>query len=201
MTNLNKPLGYDPIAETAFGSTSTYHPVYQTLTDIISPNSVADLGCRVGYLISIFKENGASVIGFDVFEYNKNSCQPNIKDNFVVCDLRKPFPKEYTTTKYDLIVSTEVGEHIDPEHSITYLQNIKSLMHKESKLLISWSPDGNDIQHVNALSKEDFHFHMNNNGFKHCNELTEKFWSLGISYGIGNELPWYFTGNISVWEI
>ena len=201
MKELEKPIGYDPIAETAFGNTSTYYPVYKTLTEIIPINSVADLGCRVGYLISIFKENGASVLGFDVFEYNKTSCQPNIKDNFIVYDLRNPIPKQYTNTKYDLIVSTEVGEHIDPEHSTQYLNNIKSLMHEDSKLLISWSPDGGDIQHVNALSKEEFHKHMKNNNFKYCNVLTDKFQTLGRSNNIANELPWYFTGNISLWEI
>ena len=201
MKELNKPMGYDPLAETSFGNSSTYHPVYKTLTEILSINSVVDLGCRVGYLISIFKENGASVLGFDIFDYNKESCQPNIKDDFIVCDLRIPIPEQYTNTKYDLIVSTEVGEHIDPEYSISYLQNIKSLMHKDSKVLISWSPDGNDVQHVNALSRDDFHEHMRNNGFKYCDDLTNKFLTLGISYGIGNELPWYFTGNISIWEI
>ena len=177
MKELEKPIGYDPIAETAFGNTSTYYPVYKTLTEIIPINSVADLGCRVGYLISIFKENGASVLGFDVFEYNKTSCQPNIKDNFIVYDLRNPIPKQYTNTKYDLIVSTEVGEHIDPEHSTQYLNNIKSLMH------------------------EEFHKHMKNNNFKYCNVLTDKFQTLGRSNNIANELPWYFTGNISLWEI
>lgn len=201
MRELEKPIGYDPIAETAFGNTSTYHPVYKTLTEILPINSVADLGCRVGYLISIFKENGASVLGFDVFDYNKESCQPNIKDNFVVCDLRIPISEQYSNTKYDLVVSTEVGEHIDPEYSISYLQNIKSLMHKDSKVLISWSPDGSDIQHVNALNKEEFHKHMKNNNFKYCKNLTERFLYLGNSNGIGRELPWYFTGNISIWEI
>ena len=119
----------------------------------------------------------------------------------MVCDLRNPIPEQYTNTKYDLIVSTEVGEHIDPEYSIPYLQNIKSLMHKDSKVLISWSPDGSDIQHVNALNKEEFHKHMENNNFKYCKNLTERFLYLGNSNGIGRELPWYFTGNISIWEI
>ena len=74
-------------------------------------------------------------------------------------------------------------------------------MHKDSKVLISWSPDGSDIQHVNALNKEEFHKHMENNNFKYCKNLTERFLYLGNSNGIGRELPWYFTGNISIWEI
>lgn len=201
MKELKKPIGYNPIAETTFGNFSTYYPVYKTLTEILSIDSVADLGCRVGYLISIFKENGTSVLGFDVFDYNKESCPSNIKDNFIVHDLRTPIPEQYINTKYDLIVSTEVGEHIDPEYSISYLQNIKSLMHKDSKVLISWSPDGSDIQHVNALNKEEFYKHMENNNFKYCPNLTERFLYLGNSNGIGRELPWYFTGNISIWGI
>ena len=188
MEKLEKPIGYDPIAETAFGNNATYLPVYKTLTEILSINSVADLGCRVGYLISIFKENGISVLGVDIFDYNKQSCQSNIKDNFIVHDLRTSLPNQYTNTKYDLIVSTEVGEHIDSQYSNQYLKNIKSLMHKDSKVLISWSPDGSDIQHVNALTRDDFHEHMKINGFEYCNDLTNTFLTLGKSYGIGNEL-------------
>lgn len=200
MLNLNE-LGYVPADETGFGSIETYRPVYNALETLISPKSVADLGCRVGYLISLFKSNNIPVIGFDVFEYNKEACQDNIKEDFFIHDLRNPIPEQHTLTKYDLIVSTEVGEHIDPDYSIDYLNNIKSLMHDTSKLLISWSPDGSDAQHVHALSKEDFHKHMINNGFSICDELTNEFLTIGNTNGIRDNLPWYFSGNISIWKI
>lgn len=189
---------YDEQAETGFGNLEYYKPIYEILNEIVSPDSVADLGCRTGYLISNFKDNGADVLGVDYFEYNKKRAHGNIQDDFIIHDLRTPLT---VNKKYDLVVSTEVGEHIDKEYEIQYLDNIKSLMHENSKLIISWSPDGSDDQHLNALSKEQFIKLLTDNGLKINKDLTSEFLIKSGKTTIVSNFNWYFFGNISLWEL
>lgn len=188
---------YNKDEEINFLSKDLYIPMYESILKVFAPvASIADLGCRVGHLISIFKErNNIDVLGVDYFSWNKENASDNIKDNFIVHDLRDVLN---INKKYHIIVSTEVGEHIDSMYSNVYLENIKNLMYSNSKLIISWAPGEKSKQHLNPLEKEEFENLMISNGFsKNANETNE------LAYWCGqyNVFYWYLTSNLSVWEI
>ena len=196
---INIDAAYNPHNETSCLAKEQYVPVYNVINELLSPTSVADLGCRVGHLITLFKEkNNIDVLGVDYFQWNKDAADNLIKDQFLVHDLRDPLKLEKT---YDVVVSTEVGEHIDKAYSVAYLENIKSVMTKTSRLVMTWAPGVPCDQHLNPLERADFFNHMQSNGFNLKDELTSKAVSLAAEYGVFNTFHWYHTGNLSVWQL
>ena len=154
-----------------------YEPVYDIISKIFNPSSIADLGCRVGHLISHFKQKqNLDVVGVDYFKYDY--LQDNIKPHFIQHDLRDPIASAINK-KYDIIVSTEVAEHIDPNYEHIYIRNLKHLMHEKSKLIISWSKGGVNHQHFNPKSPIEFKQTMESYNFlpleEESNEIIEYF--------------------------
>jgi cyclopropane fatty-acyl-phospholipid synthase-like methyltransferase len=190
---------YSPEEESTCLSRDQYLSMYNTINQLFTPTSIADIGCRVGHLISLFKEkNNIPVFGLDYFLYNKEAAYDNIKEDFLIHDLRTPL--NLNPSPYDVIISTEVGEHIEKEYSNIYLDSIKKFMGKDSNLIMTWSPQGGH-QHFNPLSRDSFFSHMENNGFILNIPLTTKLVETAKSYNVQNPFYWYFTGNLSVWNI
>lgn len=196
---INIDAAYDPKNETSCLTKEQYRPVYNVINELLSPKSIADLGCRVGHLITLFKEsNDIDVLGVDYFQWNKDAADNTIKDQFLVHDLRDPLKLKKT---YDVVVSTEVGEHIDKAYSVAYIENIKSVMTKTSRLVMTWAPGAPCDQHLNPLERDDFYNLMRSNGFVLNEELTSKAIELANKYGVFNTFHWYRTGNLSVWQL
>ena len=199
MEKINIDAAYDPQNETSCLSKAQYKPIYNVINQLLSPTSIADLGCRVGHLITLFKENNSiDVLGVDYFQWNKEAADNIIKDQFLVHDLRDPLKLKKT---YDVVVSTEVGEHIDKAYSAVYLENIKSVMTSSSRLFMTWAPGAPSDQHLNPLEKVDFYNLMNSSGFILNEELTSKAIALAEECGVFNTFHWYRTGNLSVWHL
>jgi cyclopropane fatty-acyl-phospholipid synthase-like methyltransferase len=189
---------YDKNSETSCLSEKQYEPFYNALVTVFNPKSVADMGCRVGHIISLFHKNRASdILGVDYFEWNKEAAASRIQDFFIIGDLRDKLDIE---KKYDLVISTEVGEHIDSSHVTTYLDNLKSALNDSGNLVISWSPQL-DPQHLNPLSKKDFFDLMTRHGFDFNSNLTDSLIQECENNGVFNTFFWYKTGNLSVWKI
>ena len=195
MKKINIDKIYNRDEEVNFIPRNDYLSIYQGIEEVFSPKSLADMGCRCGHLISLFKEhNGGEVLGVDYFNWNKEASDPSIQDNFLVWDLRDPLPNSYPT--YDVVISTEVAEHIDPDYTLNYLNNLKSLMGGDSKLIISWSGGAKGTQHLNPLEQEDFFNFLSQNGLEVDAILTTQFRN-SIK---DTPLYWYLSSSISVWN-
>lgn len=142
-------------------------------------SSLFDAGCRDGKLLEQVKIKHPNIFirGCDYFKFAIDACDKSIKNDVFIWDLRDPFI-EYK--KYDLVISTEVAEHIDKDYCSVYLNNLKNLLNKY--LIITWSNSGGEnnkecdqhTQHLNPLTKEQYHEVMKNNGFKFEKNLTNK---------------------------
>src|SRR4051812_1103405 len=87
------------------------HAIVPILLHLIRPKTVVDVGCGRGEWLSVFREHGISVRGFDgVYVDRARLFIP--EDCFAVCDLSKPFHME---VRGDLACCLEVAEHL-PEH-------------------------------------------------------------------------------------
>lgn len=95
------------------------------LSEIFTPNSVADLGCGRGTWLKAFGESGATkLVGFDG---NWNSQEQMIDEaiTFTPADLNKPLSN--SIDRFDLAVSLEVAEHLKKESSVIFVRNLTSL--------------------------------------------------------------------------
>ena len=103
--------------------------------------SVVDFGCgRCEYIGNIKKA------GFDAQGYDGNPYTPQISNGVAgVLDLTE---KHDLGRKYDWVQSLEVGEHIPPEKTATFVDNLAR--HAEKGIVISWAIIGqNGFYHVN----------------------------------------------------
>ena len=168
----------------------------------VSTNSLFDAGCRNGLFLSEFsKRNPSSIIaGCDYFQWMLDDCDTSIKPFVYRFDLRDQIQNEL---KYDLVVCTEVAEHIDPDYCSIFITNLRKIC--GGKLIISWSCHGGEndrindthLQHLNPKTKEEYHKLLNEHGFLFEKELTNKL--LVEAHKDGN-IPWYITESIGVFS-
>lgn len=103
-----------------------------------TPLNIADFGCGRGWLSNKLSHFG-NVTGFDISEKaiaNAQHSYPGI--NFICLDASTSIPPELTG-KFDLVVSSEVIEHLHDQAS--YLKNIYSLLRTGGEVLIT-TPNG-----------------------------------------------------------
>jgi 2-polyprenyl-3-methyl-5-hydroxy-6-metoxy-1,4-benzoquinol methylase len=99
-------------------------------------NSILDLGCGRGWLTNLLSNYG-NVIGIEpikpVVDYAKIFF-PEI--NFI-CGTAKDLIKEREIKKFDLIVSSEVIEHISDLYKPDFIKDIFTLLNREGYLIIT----------------------------------------------------------------
>jgi hypothetical protein len=94
--------------------------VCSAIVEVLRPNTVVDMGCSIGDFIKSFRELGIEAYGID----GSPACLDflNVPKEFIeIVDLRV---LQEWTKKYDLAVSFEVAEHIEPEYADIFIQNL-----------------------------------------------------------------------------
>ena len=190
-----------------------YNTLSATFTGLQGLNSFCDVGCATGHLIKLvkLKHPEVDVAGLEYFQYHKDSASSLIKDNINIFDLRDdicdPIIREEQNvdiSTYDLVVCTEVGEHIDRAYEGMLLKNIRALMHEKSQLVMSWSETGgvNDKesdpyhQHLNPLNRKAFERMMTFNGFK---LLNGRSMAMVINSFHEKKFSHWWRSSLSVW--
>ena len=181
--------------------------IFIGLCDIIEKlniirGSVFDAGCRNGKFLSEFiRRNPSSTIsGCDYFQWAIDACDDSIKPFVYRFDLRNPFEDNST---FDLVICTEVAEHIDPDYCSVFLSNLRQKCN--GKLIITWSCHGGDsdrgndpnLQHLNPKTKDQYHALMKQNGFTFDEDLSNRL--LVEAYKDG-KIPWYMLESIGVFS-
>jgi len=170
-------------------------------SSVISPSirNIMDVGCTSGNLIfEILKlDYKLEVNGIEAFSFFKNIANREISENIKIVDMRNPM--ENTNQTYDLVICTEVGEHIDPSRIDVFLQNLKKL--SSNLVVISWSatfpPPSGPPQHLSVLRFKELSLVMKSYGFILVPTLTKKL-NLEMKNGLNSNHHWL--DSLSVWK-
>ena len=149
-----------------------YFQALESVFDLTLVESFGDFGCNNGGVIQYMKEKypHISVTGVDYFEWAKKHAHPIIRENIQIADLAQPYD---TGGMYDIVNSTEVGEHIEISGEQNFIDNIT----KSAKdlLVLTWSAEashGND-QHQNPRWQEYIISEVEKRGFHYSKPLSK----------------------------
>lgn len=113
----------------------------------IEPSTVLDAGCAMGFLVEKLRELGVEAWGVDISEYAIGEADSSIRDYCWVGSVTDPFPR-----KYDLVVSIEVLEHLQPRDAELAVSNLCA--HTEDVLFSSTPYDYKEASHFNVQPVE-----------------------------------------------
>ncbi len=132
--------------------------------------SVIDFGCCVGSFLEGFLETGAMIKGFDVcYEYSKKYTPLNVKPYIEYGDVTKPI----FSVMVDCVLCVEVAEHIEPEGTNQFIENLVS--HSLNYIILSAAPLGQEgVGHINCKPYEFWKEKLKKRGFDYQKNTTQE---------------------------
>jgi SAM-dependent methyltransferase len=133
-----------------------FYDVLKNTFDLKKINSILDIGCSTGHLMNIIKTNHPHVLvkGIEYFDFHKKLAPKNIQNDLLIKDIRNPLNLD----KYDIVICTEVAEHIEPNSLHDFILNIREAT--GVYLIMTWSNSYPDFsgppQHVSSLKYSDY---------------------------------------------
>jgi SAM-dependent methyltransferase len=130
----------------------------ETIVRDLKPTSVLDAGCAMGFLVEALRKRGIEAYGIDVSEFAISQVHESVADHCQVGSITDALPR-----RYDLIVSIEVLEHLQPAETPAA---IAALCAASDRLLLSTSPDDfGEATHHNVRPPEDWAAELAGHGF------------------------------------
>lgn len=121
--------------------------IAQNVAQTISPSTVLDAGCAMGFLVEALRDRGISAFGIDVSEYALERVRADLKPYCKRSSVADPL-----TERYDLIVSIEVLEHLPSAESARAIENLCN--HTDDILFSSTPTDFKEATHFNVQPSE-----------------------------------------------
>ena len=113
----------------------------------VQPKTVLDAGCAKGFLVEGLRNLGVEAYGVDISDFAIANVDAGIRDYCWQGSIVEPFPRSY-----DLIVSIEVFEHMDPQDAETAAQNL--CQHTDDIIFSSTPFDYKEATHFNVRPPE-----------------------------------------------
>jgi 2-polyprenyl-3-methyl-5-hydroxy-6-metoxy-1,4-benzoquinol methylase len=148
---------------------------------------VLDFGCGSGGLLEVFYRNRfkcEQFLGLDIRKSTIDKVNEKFENvdwaNFAAIDLCGEMPEELTKTKYDLICSFEVIEHVGKQNADVFLENLCKFADENTTILLS-TPNydplvGAAANHIiNGQVCEFDHFELQ--------EILESYFDIEQKYG------------------
>lgn len=142
------------------------------IIQVLKPKKLIDVGCGTGDFVSYFLQQKIDAYGLEgTTEVLDNLMIPD--DRMYFADLRKPFLQ---TVRFDLAMSIEVAEHIEPEFSHIYVHNMCSL--SDRILLTVAGPGQLGHNHVNLQTKDYWEKKFAKHGYFRKQEIENQILAL-----------------------
>jgi SAM-dependent methyltransferase len=144
------------------------------------PSSVVDVGCGTGLWLDEFQRHGVTnILGIDHEAAQRASLRIPAKC-FVAHDLAEPFR---SPRKFDLVLSLEVAEHLDPGVADQFVQTLTDL--GDIVVFSAAIPFQQGVHHVNLRWPSYWARLFASRGYLPSVSIREQIWSL-------TDLdPWY----------
>jgi SAM-dependent methyltransferase len=160
---------YKKIGAGSANSAAAIIPVVQKL---VSPKSVADIGCGTGIWLAEWQRNDVNdIIGIDGAYILKEQLKINA-DLFIAQDLQMPIQIE---RKFDLVQSLEVAEHLKPEFAASFIKNLCGL--SDLVLFSAAIPAQGGINHFNEQYPDYWISLFSQNNFTPYDCLRKIIWN------------------------
>ena len=124
-----------------------FNAISERIAQDIQPASVLDAGCAIGLLVEGLRQRGVAAWGIDVSEYAIQNVSAEIRPYCRVASVADALDRDY-----DLIVSIEVLEHMDPQQAQAAIANF--CQHSADILFSSTPFDFKEASHFNVQPPE-----------------------------------------------
>jgi SAM-dependent methyltransferase len=124
-----------------------FNAIAERIAQAIQPSSVLDAGCAIGLLVEGLRQRGVEAWGIDVSEYAIQNVSAEMRPYCRVASVAEPLDRIY-----DLIVSIEVLEHMDPKEAQAAIANF--CQHSDDILFSSTPLDYKEASHFNVQPPE-----------------------------------------------
>jgi cyclopropane fatty-acyl-phospholipid synthase-like methyltransferase len=160
---------YQMQKEKSYSSASIIVPI---LNELISPDSVIDVGCGMGTWLRAFEEEGVEdVIGVDGSYVNRSDLYLR-PEKYLASDLSMPLKVD---RRFDLAISLEVGEHICEQDRKTFFNNIIAL--SDAVFFSAAIPYQGGSNHVNERWQADWAELFYSEDYVALDTIRRKMWN------------------------
>lgn len=144
--NLDKAYSAHFYTKREHWKSKVYKKMAHCIDEKYDPNSVIDLGCGSGFILKNINADLKQGI-----EGSKHVLEiARIDNNLIdIRDLRNKIYSDYP--KYDIAVSIEVAEHIEPQFANNFVENITNL--SDNIIITAAPPNQTGNHHVNCQPK------------------------------------------------
>jgi SAM-dependent methyltransferase len=196
---LRGALGRGELGEEFFEGHVVLERGYAKLAKLVSewahPESVCDLGCGNGYIISALAEQGVEVQGVDSSPSVLHFVSDDIRERIAIRDLSQP----QDLGRFDLVISTEVAEHLPRRAARTFVGNVAR--HARQRVFFTAAQPGQwGDGHINCQPQEYWIQLFAGEGLQHDPGASARLADdARASEPISQLLPWLLD-NIMVFE-
>ncbi len=166
------------------GSLSSAKEILPLIKEVLNPQSVVDVGCGVGYWLSVWHNWGITdILGVE---------GPYVKPEFlkvpvgkvILQDLKDPLP---INRKFDLAMSLEVAEHLPTSFSDSFVETLCSL--SDVVLFSAAIPGQEGTYHINEQVPEFWAEKFMKRGFVPVDCVRDKVWN-------SPNVEWWYQQNV-----
>lgn len=144
--------------------------------------SVLDLGCGIGsYLEGFYNYGVKDILGIELnFEQAKDFFVDCVQDKIIKGDITKNLNLGRT---FDCVISFEVGEHIEPEGSVNFVENLAR--YSDRYIILTAAPPGQrGTGHINLKEKSIWINDVVSRGFEYKPEQVERLTDMWKNFNV-----------------
>ncbi|WP_432817033.1 class I SAM-dependent methyltransferase [Sulfitobacter sp. JB4-11] len=176
------------------GAVKAAGPISRFVVENMNPRTVIDVGCGTGAIAVGFREAGCRVVGLEYSTVGLQYCRERGLD-VQKFDLENDHYQDLGLEKFDLVVSTEVAEHLPPALADRYADILSGL--SDRIFMTAAVPGQGGVDHVNEQPHSYWIEKFEHRGFSYNDTLSE---TARHELGSKSDVAKWYSQNIMIFE-